>query len=115
MSRYSGVVEKGGGYGQKLGFPTANIPLTDDSISGIYAGKVFFNNEEWNAAVYADTKRRLLEAHILNFNDDLYGMEIEIELLEKVREDRSFSDEAEAQKTIREDVEVVEAYFRRVN
>jgi riboflavin kinase/FMN adenylyltransferase len=113
--KYYGVIQKGGGYGRKLGFPTANIPLTDESISGIYAGKVFINGEEWNAAVYVDTKRMLLEVHILNFNDDLYGMEIELELLGKIREDKSFSDEAEAQKAIREDVEAAEAYFRRVN
>lgn len=109
---FRGIVAKGGGYGRKLGFPTANIPFVDDSISGIYAAKVRFGGGEYTAAVYADQKRKLLEAHILHFNDDLYGMEIEIELLKKVRDDKEFADEAEAKATIADDVRAVEEYCR---
>ena len=109
---FFGAVQKGGGYGRKLGFPTVNIPFSDDSISGIYAAKVRFSGEEWNAAAYIDRKRKLLEAHILNFDDDLYGMEIEIELLEKIREDREFEDEAEAKGTIADDVQKAREYHR---
>lgn len=113
--RFSGVVQKGSGTGESLGFPTANIPLTDETLSGIYAARAFFGGGEYFAAVYADTKRKLLEAHILNFNDDLYGMEIEIELVKKMRDDRQFIDEADAKKAIALDIEAIEAYLRRVN
>jgi FAD synthase len=113
--KYIGIVQKGSGSGRRFGFPTANIPLEDDSVSGIYAANVFVGGGEYFSAVYADTKRKLLEAHLLNFNDDLYGMEIEIELVKKMREDRQFADEAEAKKAISADIEAVEAYLRRVN
>ena len=112
MAVYRGVVQKGGGYGRKLGFPTANIPLADNSISGIYAAKVRFGGGEYNAAVYADARRKLLEAHVLHFSDDLYGVEIEIELLKKMREDKEFADETEAKATIAADVQSVEEYHR---
>lgn len=116
---FRGVVEKGGGYGRRLGFPTANIPLTDDSVSGIYAAKVRFGGgampagrQEYNAAVYADTKRKLLEAHVLHFDDDVYGMEMEIELLKKMRDDKEFADEDEARAQIANDVREIEEWLR---
>jgi FAD synthase len=110
--KFIDIVQKGGGYGRKLGFPTANIPLADDSISGIYAAKVRVGGGEYNAAVYADQTRKLLEAHLLHFNDNLYGMEIEIELVKKIREDRTFEDEADARAQIAADVRAVEEYYR---
>lgn len=110
--RFKGLVQKGGGYGRKLGFPTANIPLTDDSVTGIYAAKIRFGGGEYTAAVYADIQRMLLEAHVLHFNDDLYGMEVEIELVEKIRDDREFTGETEAQAAIADDVQKIEEYFR---
>lgn len=110
--RFDGIVQKGSGSGKKFGFPTANIPLTDHSLSGIYAAKAFFGGGEYYAAVYADAKRNLLEAHILHFNDDLYGMEIEIELLKKMRDDRTFASEADAKAAIAADVRAVEEYCR---
>jgi len=112
--KYKGIVQKGGGSGRTLGFPTANITCGTD-LSGIYSGMVRFAGEEYGAAVYADTKRKLLEAHLLDFNGDLYGKEIEIELMKKIREDKQFADEVEAKRTIAWDVEAVEAYFRTVN
>jgi FAD synthase len=110
--RFTGVVEKGSGGGRRLGFPTANIPLSDDSISGIYAAKVHFDGAEYNAAVYADTRRKLLEAHILGIGLDLYGKQIEIVLLKKIREDRVFKDAEEAMRAIDADVRAVKDYYR---
>ena len=110
--RYSGVVEKGNGAGQTLGFPTANIPLENASLSGIYAARVTVSGATYEAAVYADARRKLFEAHLLDFDGDLYGKEIAIELLEKVRDDKEFADEAEARATIANDVQKVRAYLR---
>ena len=38
--RYSGTIEGGSGYAAVLGFRTVNIPLTDESIEGVYAARV---------------------------------------------------------------------------
>lgn len=113
--RFSGIVQKGNGTGSTIGFPTANIPLADESLSGIYAGTVRLDGAEYTAAVYADTRRKLLEAHLLDFTGDLYGKAIEIELLHKIRDDRQFADEKDAKDVIGADIEAAEAYFRRVN
>jgi riboflavin kinase/FMN adenylyltransferase len=110
--KYSGVVQKGSGSGKRLGFPTANIPLSDPSISGIYAALVRVRGHEYGAAVYADTKRKLLEAHVLDFHANFYGETIEIELLKKLREDKVFANEEEAKLAIAKDVQNAADYHK---
>jgi riboflavin kinase/FMN adenylyltransferase len=87
---FSGIVQKGFGTGAAFGFPTANIPLTDTTVSGIYAATVVLDGKEYRAATYADQKRGLLESHLLDFSGDLYGKELSVTLHEKVREDKVF-------------------------
>ncbi|OGG57698.1 hypothetical protein A2765_06195 [Candidatus Kaiserbacteria bacterium RIFCSPHIGHO2_01_FULL_56_24] len=111
MESYTGIVTKGEGKGKKLGFPTINIPLEDDSLSGIYAATVTIKGSEYHAAAYADTSRKLLEAHILDFEDDLYGLPVMIELKQKIREGAHFSDDEELKRVIAGDIEAVRAYF----
>jgi len=113
MNSYKGVVEGGGKLATKLGFPTANIPLTDDSLAGIYAARACVLGREYQAAVYANRKRKLLEAHLLDFSGDLYGAEMQVTLLEKVREDTAFAGEEAARSAILSDVAQVRAYFKK--
>jgi riboflavin kinase/FMN adenylyltransferase len=111
--RYRGVVQRGKKRGTELGFPTINIPLTGESISGIFAATISFAGEKYPAAVYADISRHIIEAHVLDFNDDLYGKEVEVELFEKIRDDEKFDDEAELKQAIAEDVAKVREYFKQ--
>lgn len=86
--RYKGTVQKGKRLATKLGFPTINISLEDgEKLSGIFAAKVFVDGKEYNAAAYVHKRRHTLEAHLFDFTGDLYGKEVEIELLKKMRED----------------------------
>ena len=109
---YSGKVVKGMGKAGELGFPTVNIPLPEaDPVSGIYVARVKHHDFTYNAVVYADHARHMLEAHLLDFEKDLYGEEITIELLNKLRERAAFPDDASRQKAIAEDVLNAEDYF----
>lgn len=109
--KYTGTVHKGGEYGQRLGFPTANILLEDKEVSGIFAATVRVEGKEYSAAVYADQRNKVLESHLLDFSGDLYGKELEVELLEKIRNDRPFESEDEARAAIAGDVAAARAYF----
>src|SRR3989344_6099778 len=103
--RVCGVVQKGVTRGSKLGYPTANIPLADDTVSGIYAARVYIKNAApYMAATFADPKRGLLEVHLLNFEDDLYGLEIEVELCSKLRDNTDFADDAALRAAIAVDI-----------
>ncbi len=94
-----------------MGFPTANIPLSGTSLSGIFAGEVVVAGKVLPAAIYADVRRGLLEAHILDFDGDLYGQDIEIRLQKKLRDDRVFESEAELTRAIAGDVAASRAFF----
>lgn len=108
---FSGTVEKGRKRASVLGFPTINIPLTDSSVSGIYAGKVRHNEREYHAAIFADPDRRILEAYLLDFDEEMYGEEISITLEKKIRDSKPFKNDEELKAMIMKDVEDVKEYF----
>ncbi len=113
---YNGIVIKGENTGTRLGFPTANIPLEDMGVDGIYAATVTVDDIVYEAGVYANQRRNILEAHLLDFSGDLYGQSITITLYEKIREEKefgSFANEAELSQTIAQDIKRVRAYFRK--
>ena len=113
VSRVSGTVLKGAKRGRALGYPTANIPLLGSTLSGVYAAKVTVRAGEAPhvAAVFADPARGVLEAHLLDFSDDLYGMEITVELHKKLREAADFESDAELRNAIAQDIASVREYF----
>ena len=109
--KYTGIAQKGEGRGRELGFPTANIPLDDETVSGIYAARVSVGGKEYCAAVYANQARKLLEAHLLDFWGELYGQEITITLEKKIRDDARFENEDALKVAIAEDVRNVRSFF----
>lgn len=110
-TKFSGVVQKGSQRAGTLGFPTINIPLADASISGIYAGTVHDGDREYTAALFADPERGVLEAYLLDFDEDLYGKEVSMTLAKKLREAESFSDDSHLSEMIAKDVEEVRRFF----
>lgn len=105
--KISGIVIKGRQKGKELGFPTANVVLRDEIgiEDGIYAGKVIFEKKEYKAAIFV--KDNMLEAHILDFDGDLYGKEIEVEIGKKIREVIKFDNEEQLKKQIAKDIELI--------
>ncbi len=113
MDTYVGIVQPGSKRAAELGYPTINIPFTDSTVSGIYAALVKVGEEEYEAAAYADQKKKILEAHLLDFSKDLYGWNVKIQLVKKIREYRKFASDTDEQKTIDADIAAVRAYFMK--
>lgn len=113
MDTYVGIVQPGSKRAAALGYPTINIPLTGDDVSGIYAALVKVGEEEYEAAAYADQRKKILEAHLLDFSKDLYGWNVKIQLLKKIREHKKFTNDTEQKETIDGDIAAVRAYFRK--
>lgn len=100
MNVVVGIVEHGDARGRTLGFPTANIPLSDGTVEdGVWAALVSGGSTGWAPAAvsvgrrrtfYAQEGQRLLEAHILDFNEDIYGRTMRVELITKLRAQQSF-------------------------
>ena len=110
----SGRVVHGDKRGKKIGFPTINIELHRNSspVSGIFAGYVHgIDEKSLDAVVYIGSRpvykggRILLEAHILEFDENIYGRHIRVELIDKLRNDEHITSEKELIEQIKKDID----------
>ena len=94
-----GVVRRGDARGRELGYPTANLTLGDYQRPkyGIYAVRVTLDDGSEHPAVASlgvrptfEPPQELLEAHLFDFDGDLYGGRIEVALHAFIREERKF-------------------------
>jgi riboflavin kinase/FMN adenylyltransferase len=97
-----GTVINGKQLGRKLGFPTANIEASDKHKIipgyGVYAVKVELNNAEYKGMLNIGTRptfnnnadNRSIEVHIFDFEGDIYGKEITLKFVGKIRDEQKF-------------------------
>lgn len=109
-----GNVKQGAQLGRTIGYPTANIqPLHNEQIipaNGVYAVKVVYNNSEYTGmlnigfkpTVANDTKLSI-EVNIFNFSEDIYGRELEIIFIERLRQEQKFGSIDELQEQLKKD------------
>lgn len=98
----SGKVLHGNALGRTLGFPTANINLNRIvcPLVGVYAVKVKTSYGMFKGMANVGTRptvekgrlKNLLEVNLFNFNADLYGQEIEVFFVKKIRDEKKFND-----------------------
>lgn len=112
MTLYTGIVQEGSKRARALGYPTVNIVYTG-SETGVYAGNVLHDGTAYPAAAFADPERGVLEAHILDHHADLYGEIVSIELLEKIRDSRTFENDDALKAAIAADVAKIRASGRK--
>ena len=112
-----GIVVRGDGRGRELGFPTANLDVPEGLLvppDGVYAGWAC----ERRAAVSIGTNphfhgvERRVEAHLLDFDGDLYGDRLVVEIWAPLREQRRFDSVDELVAAIGDDVERTRAATR---
>jgi len=98
----SGRVIKGDMRGRQLGFPTANLKInnTDKLIpkNGVYFIKIFLDKKQYFGFLnigfrptFVESKDIFIEAHIFDFNENIYDKEIKIEFIEFLREEQKFN------------------------
>ncbi len=110
-----GTVVKGSGRGKGLGFPTANLNLHHEikPPSGVYATKAFLDGREYNAITNIGTcptfeknaydNEPLVEVHIIDFNESIYGKDLEVQFLYKLREEIKFENADELKRQMKRD------------
>lgn len=95
---FRGIVNKYSGRGRDLGYPTANIDVPADAEEGVFFGYTTILPERSRRPslifigvpeTFGGTTKRL-ETHILDFSGDLYGKEIELQILKKLRDNQKF-------------------------
>ncbi len=112
----SGKVVEGNKVGRTLGYPTAN--LKTDNISavlpaqGAYIGRVEHSGTWYHSMVNVGIRPTLdmdhvtIEAHLFNFNKNIYGQEIRIAFLDRIRNEMRFNSLAELKIQLDKDAEL---------
>ena len=117
-----GKVIPGDKRGKKLGFPTANIRLTNEVIPplGVYVVDVSLGHKKYAGLAnvgcrpsFHQNGRVHFEVHILNFKKNIYGQEIAVEFLKKLRNEKRFSSKEDLIRQIRRDEQKVRAFLKR--
>ncbi len=112
-SRFSleGEVVHGAEIGRTIGFPTANLNYPSEIVRmpyGVYAGLAEGRHAVINWGMKPtvhNTKEPVAEVHIINYEGNLYGKTLEVEILKKIRDERKFNSLEELKAQINKDTE----------
>ena len=117
----AGIVRRGDGLGRKLGVPTANIDISGLVVppGGVYAVHSTVSGQSHRAVLNIGYRPTLqnpkpelrVEAHLLDFDGDLYGQEIETTFVEKLREERKFPSLDALRDQIAADIQIARSLF----
>ncbi len=115
--RISGLVVEGFGNGRKLNFPTANLELNYTYVfpkEGVYMGYAYFLNRKRKAMICVGTHptvnqllKPIIEVHIIDFNEVLYGREIYVDFVSYIRDVMPFASLDELREQLLKDEEKV--------
>ena len=117
-----GVVVRGEGLGKKLGFPTANLRIDDELIvpgQGVYAADVIALGRVLRGVMSVGSRPTLggaadvVEAHILDFDQSIYGEQVTVGFRARLRDQRKFASLDQLAAQIRRDVEAASEILSR--
>jgi riboflavin kinase/FMN adenylyltransferase len=119
-----GNIVRGISVGKYLGFPTANIDPHHEILppTGIYAVRIFFKKKRLKGLCYIGTnptikrKRRKkidIEVFIFNFKKNIYGQYLEVQFIQKIRNEKKFKNPQDLKKAIKKDIIYSKKLFSR--
>jgi riboflavin kinase/FMN adenylyltransferase len=108
--------------GQVLGFPTANLDIKPQQAlpgNGIYATIAQIDGKQFPSATNIGIRptfgegEKMVETHLLNYKGDLYGKDIRVEFVQKLRDEQRFPSPEELKAQIKKDVREVETVLAK--
>jgi riboflavin kinase/FMN adenylyltransferase len=119
--RVRGRVAGGAVRGRTLGFPTANLESVATLLpcDGVYAGVAHYGGHAYPAAIHLGPnstfgeQERKLEIHLVDFSGDLYGEELNVDILDRLRDTRPFANADELCKQVEQDIARTRTLARR--
>ena len=124
MFSLSGVVKRGDGRGKTLGFPTANLDISKSLIRpcpGVYITKVSYNREVFTGITnvgfrptFGEGEDIYVEAHVFNFNEEIYGKSIELFFYKYIRKEKKFDSREKLVEQIKKDCKYAADYFSNI-
>jgi riboflavin kinase/FMN adenylyltransferase len=121
----TGTVIKGKGLGRTIDFPTANINVTAAykliPSDGVYVVKSKIDNKTVFGMMNIGTnptvngKKRSIEVHFFNFNQDIYDSELKIEFLKRLRSEQKFENLEALKAQLKKDMTNAHSYIKTLN
>ena len=116
-----GEVVVGEKLGGKLGLPTANLAVENELLpaKGVYVTMVAFESAAYRSVTNVGIRptvggtKLTVEAHLLNFSRNIYGTEMEIQFLKRIRDEKRFVGLDQLKAQIHDDIEYARDYFNR--
>jgi riboflavin kinase/FMN adenylyltransferase len=111
--RLHGRVTTGAKRGIELGFPTANLDISPQQAlpaDGVYVSRAYIDDQDHPAMTNIGKRptfgggQRLVEVYLLDYHGDLYGQELAIDIIERLRDEKKFDTPEQLKKQIAEDV-----------
>lgn len=119
---FTGTVQRGDGRGRQLGFPTANLCVESLPVGlaskGVYIARIDIDGVWLGGVVNIGNRptfgsgEQVVEVHIIDFADDLYGQKLTVKLLDKLRDEQQFADAVELIEQIQKDVDIARKVLR---
>jgi riboflavin kinase/FMN adenylyltransferase len=120
-----GIVVHGSGKGTQLDFPTANLDLENELIpaAGVYVSRAHVNGKTYTAVTNLGyrptireqlTDRPVVEPHLLDFEENIYGKRMKLDLYFRLRAEKRFDGVEELKRQIGKDVERTRRYMKKV-
>lgn len=115
-----GTVVRGRGRGKSLGFPTANLNPHHETLppGGVYAAYGFLGKKRLKGVVHIGRRptfgdaQKSVEVYFLDFRENIYGRELELVFIKRLRGTQKFQTPAKLQAAIREDIRKALNVFR---
>jgi riboflavin kinase/FMN adenylyltransferase len=115
----SGTVVKGSEIGSSLGFPTANVEVDNPNkiipAPGVYATQALINGREYKSMTNLgfrptvhENSQLTVEAHLFNFDKDIYGETITLRFIDRIREEVKFDNRELLKDQIAKDAGIVQ-------
>lgn len=112
----TGKIIHGDMRGRKLGFQTANLDFSESGLlippMGVYAVRVKYSSKMYEGVMNIGTRPSFnsgteitKEVHIFNFNEEIYGEELEVLFVEKLRNEKKFESVEDLKTQIKKDIE----------
>lgn len=117
-----GNVLHGKHFGHTIGFPTVNFIVPDEKImppNGVYATKTIIGEKEYlsitnvgTRPTFDDGDKRTVETNIFDFDDDIYGQNVEVRFYKYIRPEKKFEDIDKLKSEIEKNAQYVREIFR---
>ncbi len=121
---FNGIVVEGKKLGRTIGFPTANLKVSEDykliPKTGVYVVNVNINGNDNEMGMMnigtnptVNGNHQTIEVNILDFNQDIYGNNVQISILEKIRDEQKFASVEELKIQLEKDKQTTLDYFSK--